>query len=60
MRTTEQVSYGLKNGDQVENVGWAAKMVFAETAELKLSRYQVRQTALASACPDTDFSRHSI
>ncbi|GAA5843753.1 hypothetical protein JCM3766R1_000533 [Sporobolomyces carnicolor] len=35
------VSYGLKNGDKVENVGWAAKMVFAETAELKLSRYQV-------------------
>ncbi|GAA5882730.1 hypothetical protein JCM16303_006566 [Sporobolomyces ruberrimus] len=35
------VSYGLKNGDKVENVGWAARMVFAQGSdELKLSRYQ--------------------
>ncbi|GAA5904797.1 nuclear transport factor 2 family protein [Sporobolomyces salmoneus] len=34
------VSYGLKNGEKVEHVGWAAKMVFAEGSELKLSRYQ--------------------
>ncbi|GAA6018464.1 hypothetical protein JCM11491_007007 [Sporobolomyces phaffii] len=35
------VSYGLKNGDSVDNVGWAARMVFAPGTELKLSRYQV-------------------
>ncbi|GAA5866703.1 hypothetical protein JCM8547_002730 [Rhodosporidiobolus lusitaniae] len=35
------VDYGLKNGKMVPNVGWAAKMEFAEGAELKMKRYQV-------------------
>ncbi|GAA5941699.1 nuclear transport factor 2 family protein [Sporobolomyces koalae] len=36
------VSYGLKNGDRVENVGWAARMVFVQGGtEIKMSRYQV-------------------
>ncbi|GAA5977983.1 hypothetical protein JCM5350_006289 [Sporobolomyces pararoseus] len=34
------VSYGLKNGEKVENVGFGARMVFAPGSELKLSRYQ--------------------
>ncbi|GAA5916639.1 hypothetical protein JCM6882_001565 [Rhodosporidiobolus microsporus] len=35
------VDYGLRNGKQVENVGWAARMDFAEgSSELKMRRYQ--------------------
>ncbi|BGP15475.1 hypothetical protein JCM10213v2_003454 [Rhodosporidiobolus nylandii] len=34
------VDYGLRNGKKVDNVGWAAKMIFAEGSELKMQRYQ--------------------
>ncbi|SCZ99385.1 BZ3500_MvSof-1268-A1-R1_Chr7-2g09509 [Microbotryum saponariae] len=37
---TCQVSYGLKNGTSVEDVGWAARMVFAQGGELKMKSYQ--------------------
>ncbi|KDE07898.1 hypothetical protein MVLG_01808 [Microbotryum lychnidis-dioicae p1A1 Lamole] len=36
-----KVSYGLKNGTSVEDVGWAARMVFAQGGELKMKSYQV-------------------
>ncbi|GAA5829958.1 hypothetical protein JCM11251_007948 [Rhodosporidiobolus azoricus] len=42
------VTYGLRNGKKVDNVGWAAKMVFAEGKELKMKRYQ-DGTPLSSA-----------
>jgi hypothetical protein len=42
-----QVDYGLRNGTKVESVGWAARMVFAEGDELKMSRYQVRPPVLS-------------
>ncbi|GAA5911616.1 hypothetical protein JCM8208_005692 [Rhodotorula glutinis] len=35
------VSYGLRDGSRVDNVGWAALVVFAEGDELKMRRYQV-------------------
>ncbi|ORY78928.1 hypothetical protein BCR35DRAFT_304965 [Leucosporidium creatinivorum] len=35
------VDYGLKNGKRVDQVGWAARVVFAEGDELKMKRYQV-------------------
>ncbi|BGP31526.1 hypothetical protein JCM10296v2_003296 [Rhodotorula toruloides] len=41
----EKVTYGLRNGKKVENVGWAALMVFEEEGlrreEWKMRRYQV-------------------
>ncbi|TNY23017.1 hypothetical protein DMC30DRAFT_87614 [Rhodotorula diobovata] len=35
------VSYGLRNGTRVDNVGWAAHVVFAGSDELRMKRYQV-------------------
>ncbi|KAK4057769.1 hypothetical protein OIO90_000988 [Microbotryomycetes sp. JL221] len=36
------VSWGLENGKSVDNVGWAARMVFAsEGSALKMSKYHV-------------------
>jgi len=38
------VSYGLKNGDKVDKVGWAGRMVFKkglEPGQIKMARYQV-------------------
>ncbi|GAA6007593.1 hypothetical protein JCM10207_006397 [Rhodosporidiobolus poonsookiae] len=48
------VDYGLRNGKTVDNVGWAAKMEFAEGSELKMKRYQVwlDGTPLSTALKD--------
>ncbi|GAA5845157.1 hypothetical protein JCM9279_005456 [Rhodotorula babjevae] len=35
------VSYGLRDGARVDDVGWAALVVFADGDELKMRRYQV-------------------
>jgi len=47
----KQVSYGLKNGDRVEDVGWAGRMVFRkglEEGEIRMEKYQVSRDRLLS------------